>query len=79
MIRGIPAVTDKTILAEVGTAVGPHISAVARELRSWRFLHLGMAALRESSERAASARLASDGPGRARAGAQVGSGHDHER
>lgn len=61
MIRSIPAVTDKTILAEVGSAVGLHISAVARELRSWRFLHLGMAALRESSERAASARLASDG------------------
>lgn len=61
MIRSIPPLTDKTILAEVGSAVGPHISAVARELRSWRFLHLGMAALRAPSERAASARLASDG------------------
>lgn len=61
MIRSIPSVTDKTILAEVGSLVGPHISAVAKELRSWRFLHLGMAALREPSERAANTRLASDG------------------
>lgn len=61
MIRGIPPVRTKTLLGEVGLAVGLHISAVTRELRSWRFLHLGMAALREPSERAAGARLASDG------------------
>jgi predicted ATPase len=61
MLRSIPPVSDKTLLAEVGSAIGPHISAVAKELRSWRFLHLGMVALRESSERAASTRLASDG------------------
>ncbi len=60
-IRSISPVIDRTLLAEVGPAAGRHIAAVARELRSWRFLHLGMAALRESSERAATTRLASDG------------------
>jgi predicted ATPase len=61
LIRSITPVTNKTILAEVGSAMGPHISAVTRELRGWRFLHLGMVALRESSERAANTRLTSDG------------------
>jgi predicted ATPase len=61
MHRRVPSVVDRTLIAEVGAIAGQHLSAVARELRGWRFLHLGMHALRESSERAASIRLALDG------------------
>jgi len=57
-VRELPLVAEKTLLAEV---FGRHITAVRHELRSWRFLHLGMVALRTPSEPGASARLVSDG------------------
>lgn len=57
---GLPR-AQKTLLSEAGATGERHISAVADELRDWRFLHLGMAALRASSERGARTRLASDG------------------
>jgi predicted ATPase len=57
-VRGLPAIAEKTLLAE---GVGLHITAVRHELSRWRFLRLGMAALREPSERSASTRMTSDG------------------
>lgn len=60
--RPLPFVVRKTMLAEFAAVVGPpHISAVASELRRWRFLHPEMAALRKSSERASGPQLAADG------------------
>jgi predicted ATPase len=59
--RSVPRVVRKTMLAEMAAVVGPHLAAVAEELRRWRFLHPEMAALRQPSERATSPRLAPDG------------------
>lgn len=61
IVRGLWRVAERTLLSERSRPLARHIWAVSSELLSWRFLHLGMAALRASSERGASTRLASDG------------------
>lgn len=63
VIRALPDLVTKALLAEEATPRAAHVLAAATELRGWRFLHPGMAALRASSERFASPGLASDGSG----------------
>jgi hypothetical protein len=52
---------ERTVLSGIGNTEFPHAFAVAKEMRSWRFLHLNPEVLRQPSPMTATSRMAADG------------------